>query len=271
MIQAKIILDSINTVTGDRITTWELIYPRFIHSELMTHRMFSKNAASSRAIPIKQMILAVLRNPAEPVWWGRNQSGMQAKQELSGLRLWFVRRLWFMSRYFAIAFAWLMWKLDLHKQIANRILEPWMHMTIVMTGTEHENFFKLRAHPDAQPEFQALAFKMKEEYEKSVPRKLDPGDWHLPLVDEPGTCWLADIENAKKVCVARCARVSYTKHDSKKQLEDDLALHDRLAQSGHWSPFEHAAQALSMSEYFGNFRGWLQYRKEFKEESGRSR
>lgn len=267
MISAKILADSINQA-GNRIITWELIYPRFIHSEFMTHRLFSRNAASSRAIPISQMISAVFRSPAEPVWWGANQSGMQAKAELSGVKLWMVKRIWFMTRYFAIFFAWLMYKFNLHKQIANRILEPWMHMTVIATSTEHDNFFKLRAHPDAQPEFQELAYKMKELYENNKPINLLPLEWHLPLISEEEKNKYS-LETLQKICVARCARVSYTKHNSKKDVEDDIILHDRLSKSGHWSPFEHCAMAMSSNFSSGNFTGWSQYRKLFSGESGK--
>jgi thymidylate synthase ThyX len=85
MISAKIIADSISeSEYGDRITTFELEYPRFIHGELMTHRLFSRNAASSRAIPINKMMDQVLTAPAMPVEWGLNKSGMQAEEMLKG-------------------------------------------------------------------------------------------------------------------------------------------------------------------------------------------
>jgi hypothetical protein len=163
MITAKIICDSINPLRI-RLTTFELTYPRFIHSELMTHRMLSKNSASSRAIPIKKMIKAVIDNPAVPERWGANQSGMQANNELTEFKKKICKFIWLQSRWFAVGIVWLLDKIGLHKQISNRLLEPWSHITVVCSGTYFNNFFSLRAHPMAQPEFQVLAYKMLKEY-----------------------------------------------------------------------------------------------------------
>jgi hypothetical protein len=274
-ITVKILADSINPA-GDRITTGEWTYPRFIHSEVLTHRALAKNAASSRAIPISKMIQAVVENPAMPERWGKNQKGMQATTVLTGMRRYMARYLWLKARWFAVFFVWLLNKLGVHKQIANRLLEPWMHMTIIITGTEWNNFFALRAHPDAQPEFQVLAYRWLECYLNSYPEPLLWGEWHLPLTDDHEDPVLLDSVGLdrgvlKKVSVARCARVSYTKQDRRSAYMDDIMLHDRLQKSGHMSPFEHQAQAERVSfreqnvgehsGFFGCFKGWKPYRK----------
>lgn len=266
----KILADSIGP-NKVRLTTWELTYPRFVHAELMTHRLFSRNSASSRAIPTKTLMRQIRKDPAMPVWWGKNQKGMQARVELTGWRKSVVRFTWLQARWFALFFAWSLTKLGMHKQIANRILEPWMFITVIVTATEFENWFKLRCHPDAQPEIGWVAKEMKRQYDEHTPKILQPGEWHTPLIrdEEWGTI---EIGLIKKISVARCARVSYLTHDGKRDYDEDKKMHDRLAESGHWSPFEHVAQALvdnkngafprdTATLWSGNLRGWRQYRE----------
>lgn len=314
-IKAEIIADSIN-LKGCRLTTYILEYPRFVHAELMTHRMFSKNAASSRAIPIEKMIQQVIDNPAIPVWWGANQSGMSAKEELdntksfpryqilgSGLKntpMYIgdltnketAKKHWLEARDTAIKYVQGLNKLGLHKQIANRILEPWFNIRIILSGTEFENFFALRAHPDAQPEIQALAYKMLEEYNKSEPKQLKVGEWHIPFGDniqipkimeilskgiEMESLNGFDLENPNeimkmigiKISIARCARVSYFNYEGKDDYEADIKLCDRLFGNipRHLSPTEHVAQATDDDKFIANFRGWRQYRYFFLDQN----
>jgi hypothetical protein len=277
-ISAKVIADSVNP-NGERLTTFELLYPRFIHSELMTHRVLSRNAASSRAIPVKKMLSAVLRGPASPIHWGTNQPGMQARSELSGWRRRVAIKLFFLARYPALFMVWLMTKVGLHKQVANRLLEPWGHITVVCSATEWENFFKLRLHPDAQPEFQELARCIKVAMDESVPQQLPWSGWHLPYVEpeDYGTAGImAPAQSSSPmgscpplalVSAARCARVSYVRQGERRDLLEDLKMAERLSTSGHWSPFEHPAMAAQMSA--GNFEGFLQVRKTFEGEDGK--
>lgn len=265
MIEARIIADSV-TPREHRLTSFILTYPRFIHSELMTHRMFSRNAASSRAIPISRMITSVIREPAMPVSWGQNGKGMQAGKELSGWRRSAVVAIARGMRFQNAAGVWMMSKLGAHKQVSNRYLEPWAHMTTIVTATEFGNFFNLRAHKDAQPEFQELAFKMLAEHLKSLPRRLKFGDWHLPFADKyleegPSTAQLL------KIVTARCARISYMNFEGDIDHEKDYELHDSLLRAGHVSPFEHAAMAADTDEFSGNFRGYIQYRKTLANEN----
>ncbi len=272
--KAKIILDSINPHNGIRLITSELTYPRFIHAEFMTHRMFSRNAASSRAIPVRKMIKMIEDNPAMPVYWGKNKKGMAAELELDIDSITTAKAAWNAACKDAISYAQLFRKWGLHKQITNRILEPWKYITVICTATQYSNFFGLRDHKDAQPEIAHLAKLWKAAMNESSPTERE---WHIPYIqeDENGL----DLDLLKKVSVARCARVSYLTHDGKRDVEKDLSLYERLltgGDSGHWSPFEHVAMATDEMEtrrnfangtrksapiWCGNFQGWIQYRK----------
>lgn len=266
MITCKIIADSINP-NGDRITTGLWTYPRFIHSEIMTHRMLAKNSASSRAIPVEKMIAAVRENPAMFEQYGAVNKGMQAQSEMLPEDEIEFRQDWRNLRDKCANFAEL-WKDHAAKQLVNRSLEPWMHMTVIITGTDWKNFFALRAHPAAQPEFQVLAYRWLDVYLKSEPVKMQWGDWHLPFVENFTTTNWDIFEQKRKQSVARCARVSYTRHDAEDTPESCAKLHDRLLESGHMSPFEHQACAEDPAvspdyhnPYFGCYRGWKPYRK----------
>ena len=260
---AKILTDSISE-WGNRLTTMEVCYPRFVHSEMMTHRQFSRNSASSRAIPVAKMIEAVKNDPAMPVWWGKAQSGMQAREELDADTLGYCKRQWLTARDEAIARAEIMREFGLHKQIANRILEPWMWITVIISSTEWTNFFGLRCHEDAQPEIRHIAEMMQNLHRINTPRPLAKGEWHLPLIQEEDTD--CSLDEMRRLSAARCARVSYLTHDGRRDLEADYELHDRLVLSGHWSPFEHQATPSHPAYSEGNFTGWQQYRKLFANE-----
>jgi thymidylate synthase ThyX len=266
VIEAKIIADSINPV-GDRLCTFVCTYPRFIHSEVMTHRVFSRNAASSRAIPVQKMIERILDKPAKPVSWGKNQKGMQAEAEVSEEVAWGAERMWHNAMLDAVGHARRLLDLGIHKQIANRLLEPFAHMTTIISATDWGNFFNLRAHKDAQPEFQELAFQMLLAYRDGKPIKKQAGEWHLPFADK----YLGEglsTEQLLKITVARCARVTYLNFEGDINHAKDYQLHDDLLASGHMSPFEHAAKAITTSgRCGGNFAGWLQYRKHFRNEN----
>lgn len=266
MIKCEIVADSINPV-GCRITSFLLTYPRFIHSELMTHRQFSRNAASSRAIPLKKMIDRVEADPAMPIHWGAEQKGMQSGDSLEGSNLETAKSLWLQAARSAASFAALMGNINLHKSIANRVLEPFAHMTTLVTATDYANFFNLRAHPAAQPEFQALAYLMLDAYEQNVPEEKSACEWHLPFADKYISEGLTE-EQLIKISTARAARTSYLNMSNEIDHEKDYALHDQLMASGHWSPFEHAAAAADDSDRRGNFRGWRQWRKFFPSECG---
>ena len=276
-IQAKIIEDSISS-TGKRITTFQLLYPRFIHAELMTHRVFSRNASSSRAIPVTKMLAMVREDPAMPIHWGKNQPGMQANEQLALGNQYLAEVLWREAAQKAASVAERMMELGLHKQVTNRILEPFQHISVVLTATDFNNWFELRAHPDAQPEIQALAKAMQFEMACREPNELDWGDWHLPYVtsDERNDQFFKNNpELLRQISAARCCRVSYLKHDGTvASVSDDLALCEKLigAKPLHASPFEHQAtpdefdevHGYHYPELHGNFTGWIQYRKQIE-------
>lgn len=265
MIDAKIICDSINPA-GNRLTTVQCTFPRWILAEVNTHRMLSRNSASSRAIPINKIISQVFSTPAQPVSWGANRSGMQSKNNLSGIRLFLAKRLFLFARYPAILFAFLLSKVGLHKQVTNRILEPWIWHTAILSATEWDNFFKLRLHPAAQPEFQDLAKRIKSVMDSNIPVALNWGEWHLPYSDY--NVIAPDNDTRRTVSVARCARVSYVRQNEIRSIESDSKFTNMLSTNGHWSPFEHVAVAENTDLNTGNFRGWKQYRKFFNGESG---
>lgn len=276
-IKARIIEDSISDIYvregsyGPRLTTFLLTYPRFIHAELMTHRVFSRNASSSRAIPIMKMIKMIREDPATFVHWGTNKPGMQAGEELTGFRLRMVKYLWILGMFFMTTLASMASRLGAHKQIVNRMTEPWAHITVVVTATEWDNFWDLRCHPDAQPEFRTLAYKMKELYDRSAPKKLKPGEWHLPFVSTAEREQIGSEHMQCRVSTARCARTSYLTHDNKKpRLDADINLFNRLVGSTpiHASPTEHQATPDGRNngrwenpDEHGNLEGWIQFRK----------
>lgn len=272
MITAKVVCDSIGP-EGVRLTTVEARYNRYIHSEFMTHRVFSRNASSSRAIPSKRIRAAVKNDPARPVFWGKNQAGMQANEELRGWRRGLAERLFMGSRHIMLLVVWALECLGLHKQLANRLLEPWSHITVVMTATEWANFFALRINKDAQPEMRALAYAIQRAMDDSIPERLLHGEWHLPYV-QPWERKCYPYWKLIQLSVARCARVSYLKHDGGTSTwQEDCKLHDRLVQSGHMSPTEHQATPGDAYPYqtypyqTSNLRGWVQYRKTLPDEA----
>lgn len=259
-IEVKVIADSINGM-GERITTMQLKYPRFIHSEFVTHRVFSRSASSSRAIPVSKMLRAVWHEPAAPVYWGSNKPGMQAGAELPPFRRLAAKVLWKASGRAMCGVVWAMSKMGLHKQVSNRLLEPWQHIHVVVTSTEWQNFFDLRCHPDAQPEFQELAKQMRLMRNISTPRKLEDHDWHLPYIDCLERERLSTHE-AIQVSAARCCRVSYLNHEGRTStLEQDVARYESLVNAvpPHMSPVEHQAMALPGLAY-ANFRSWASHR-----------
>lgn len=255
----RVIEDSINPYNSIRVTTLELSYWRAIHSEFMTHRVFSRNASSSRAIPIQKIISQVWNDPAIPIHWGANQAGMQARNELSGAPLLACKIIWGLSSKVACCFAYAFWKLGLHKQVANRILEPWQYINVIVTSTEWDNFFGLRCHPDAQPEIRELAENMKKAIDESIPVERDH---HLPYItDEERSN--RGIDTLRKLSAARCARVSYKTHNNEvPTLGIDLDRYNRLVSATpiHASPLEHQLRALDHTGSIRNMTGWVQFR-----------
>jgi thymidylate synthase ThyX len=258
---ARVLLDS-RSADGVRLLTLEVTFPRFVLAEFNTHRVFSRNSASSRAIPTSKLIERLLTDPAMPLEWGRNQKGMSASDLLDEREARDAQRIWLAARDAAVERARELQALGVHKQVLNRILEPFLWHTVIVTATEWENFFDLRCAPAAQPEIRHAAEAMREAIDASSPQLVDRGSWHLPLVldDERHL----DIEVQKKISAARCARVSYLTHAGSREIEKDIELHDRLKADRHLSPFEHVATPAADGEFHANFRGWVQMRREIE-------
>lgn len=252
------------------IVTLVATYPRFIHSELMTHRMFARNAASSRAIPYKKLQQCIIDYPVIPIHWGLEQKGMQSDDvELSEEDKKRAEQIILAMREACLLGSQRLAEMGLHKSICNRYIEPWMWITTVITATEWNNFFRLRCHSAAERHFQKIAYMMKEAIANSVPNILEVGEWHLPYVQDDERH--LPIYILKKVSAARCARVSYLNQEGKRDISDDLKLFSRLIERDddviHASPLEHVARARGDNGRSGCFVGWDQFRKEFSNEN----
>lgn len=280
MYSAKVLCDSISP-DNIRLTTLEITYPRVIHSEFMTHRVFSRNSASSRAIPVEKQINKLLTGPFIPQYWGKNQRGMQAKEELSPAYKEIAIDQWNAAMNDAIEHARALHRIDAHKQLVNRLLEPFLWHTVIVSGTEWSNWNGLRRHEDAQPEIKSIADLAFNVMEDSIPLELDYGQWHMPLVSDYNDLKAANFteEQIRQISVGRCCRISYLTHDGKRDPNDDVRLQGDLRTNGHMSPFEHPARPMTQKEiqlhsspyhlakvggppFLGNYRGWVSFRKE---------
>jgi len=335
--RASVLRDSIND-HGERLTTFEVDFPRMILSEFNTHRALSRNSASSRAIPVKKQLKRVLADPFVPDQFGRNQSGMNPDTDrpLSEMEIATASGYWLEARDSAVEHAVKLlignramsslsksatgkpWAntakssrfdtlcsivdtlpndltnefevhealgltveelLNVHKQYPNRLLEPFMWHTVIATGTEWDNFFALRTDSNAQREIRLAALAMRGAITDSVPQPIDiyedTAPWHLPLFDfnNPNDIEVINksVNSAKLVSIGRCARVSYLTHEGVRDPKKDIELALSLKTNGHMSPFEHVARPMTQEErhtaqFSGNFRGWVQARKEIPNE-----
>lgn len=296
--RAQVVKDSI-APNGKRLRTVAATYPRIVHSELLTHRAFARNSASSRAIPWPKMMEAVRENPVVPLKFGMEKPGMQIGEELPPELAEYARQLWLEARDLALMKANALHNIGksylyerqqcgdfgpgkeipaelagyadikVHKSIPNRITEPWMWLTVVITATEWNNFFRLRCHPDAEQHIRKIAEMIREALTLSKPQPVDIGEWHLPFItDNERNC---PIEQLKAASTARAARVSYLTHDGIRSMDKDFELFNKLMQGsgfGHMSPPEHVATpAETAEERSGPFIGWKQFRKEFANEN----
>lgn len=239
---ATVIADSVSP-SGDRITTLVATYPRFIHAQMLTHRAFSRNSQSSRAIPVAKSLESLRREPYLPTV-ACNQRGMSAGIALSDAE---QEAFEHDVKWLATQAAKLVsrWSHRVHKQWLNRYLEPWQTITTIITATDFSNFFKLRCDEAAQPEMQKIACLMRDAVHGSTPVARGV---HRPFHD--------DVTSS----VAACARVSYLNHEGRHDVADDLRLYKQLAASGHWSPFEHVASACVGKH--ANYTGWKSLRTE---------
>lgn len=311
--ECSILADSVSE-RGHRLTTFQVTFPRLMLAEVNTHKMLSKNSASSRAVPVRRQLERIILEPFIPELFGTDQPGMQAGPPLTGAQHEKAVQLRLETRDFLVLQALReisspalvrllliehsgleptiklmkvlggvtdyldMLKqgkvepfgdhLGIHKQDANRMLEPLMWHTAIITGTDWGNFFALRTHRDAQPEFQRIALMMLRAYRESQPKLLLPGQWHKPLFREDEELLVAEKGEIYTVQLSsgRCARVSYLTHDGRRDLEADIQLYERLVAGGHMSPTEHQGTPMTdeeyaVSPYSGNFHGFTQFRK----------
>jgi thymidylate synthase ThyX len=258
---ARVIADSLSP-EGIRLVTIEAKMHRYVLSEFNTHRVFSRNSASSRAIPVAKQVEAVRNDPAMPVEFGSNKAGMQAGAPLDGEELAIAEKMWLQARDAAVDAAETLASAGVHKQVTNRLLEPFMWHTVIVTSTEWANFYEQRCSSLAQPEIRAVAETMRAAMDASTPKRLNYGEWHMPYVNDIDS---DEIDETVKlqVSAARCARVSYLTHDGVRDISKDLELYERLvgAKPMHASPLEHVARPQRADEMrFGNLRGWRQLR-----------
>lgn len=265
---ARVICDSVSPY-GVRLTTLEVKYHRFVLAEMNTHRAFSRNTASSRAIPYKKVRDSVRDDPAIPLSWPNERKGMQGGEELDEGLMISCEGLWLKARDLAVENADKLHILGLHKSVINRLLEPFQYVTSIISATDWQGFFDQRDSELAQPEIREAARAMRKAYDLSSPQRVGRGEWHLPYITSDdleqaynnGLTKHYTTETFKQISAARCARVSYLTHDGKRDWSADLTLYSRLVTAfpPHWSPLEHVATPSPLPEP-GNFNGWAQLR-----------
>lgn len=261
---AKVIADSIGP-SGCRITTLEVTYPLAVHWDFLRHQIFSTyeqahSVASNRAIPTNAYLRRIIEDPAEPLWWGKNQPGMVAREEMTGWRLAIGKSVFAVGRWVAVVVGMILARLGFHKEIANWSAMPHAWVTQIVTATDWENFDALRIHPSARAEMRRIATMMRDARNASTPRRLAAGEWHLPYVSENERAVMGG-DVLRNVSASRCARVSILKHDDARYVEMELDKARKLKSDGHMSPFDHPAMALATSERVGNLRGFKSARK----------
>ena len=263
----KVILDSISPV-GRRITTLEVRYWRMIHSELMTHCSFARNAASSRAIPVTKTFEMIENDPFIPEFIGCEKKGMQSGEQLCDGDLAYARGLILDMRNYCLDHCKQLAEIGVHKSIINRYLEPWSYITVLITATNWRNFFALRVHEAAEKHFNKVAIMMQDAMIDSKPVCRV---YHMPyVVDGCSDNDEYDAQTGMKVSTGRCARLSYLTHDGKRDWKKDVELYDKLMLNDpkHASPASHPATALAdPNQRCAQYLGWQPYRMTIKGES----
>jgi hypothetical protein len=273
MIYAKVIADSISP-KGSRVTTVEANIHRYMLPELNTHRVFSRNSASSRAIPFDKQVRMVMENPAIPIEFPAEQRGMQGGPALAGAQRVGATNVWLAARDAAVEHARLLAKLGVHKSVVNRLLEPFIWHRVIITATDWAGFIEQRCSDLAQPEIRVAAEHIRDALDESNPTPLEFGEWHLPYIDDADMDLISSrlysnhgtIGDAKRVSAARCARVSYLTHTGQRDIAADLDLFQRLVSAVpmHGSPLEHVCTPSPWDSEPGNLRGWVQFRHELE-------
>lgn len=260
----KVIADSVGFT---RLTTIEAEFPRKILAEVNTHRDFSRNSRSSRAIPVEKVIAEVLADPYIPEKFGINQKGMSATEYVveGDPRYDRLAQIQREASIKAVTSARAMLKYNVHKQDINRLLEPFLWHTAIISSTEWDNFFRLRCDEEnTEPSFYKLACMIRDTLSDPDQllriRPMTIHDWHLPYIGVGPEDSELSLDQKIEVSIARCARVSYLTQDGIRDIDKDLELYQRLAMPGHLSPFEHAATPTVDETKWANFKGWEQAR-----------
>jgi hypothetical protein len=263
---ANILADSVS-IKGIRIITFEVTAPRIILAEINTYCMWARNWQSSRAIPTKILLRRVWSDPFTPSGFAKNQRGMQAGVVLSPFHATLARAAWRSGARGAVLTSWLLNKLGVHKQWANRPLEPYTWCTGIITATEWANMLHQRCSPLAQPEFNTLAEMIRRAIHESIPKVVGYKQAHLPMIYEQDRAQF-DTTDLMKIAVGRCARVSYLNHHGLRDPKADIKKADDLLRDGHWSPFEHVAlPMMDEKRFYAKFRGWKSFRAHQKDEN----
>ena len=259
-ITVEIVLDSISVYSGTRATTMLVEFPRFILPQFNTHRRFSKNSASSRALSFDKVLEKLKAKYYMPQLWLADHQGMQTSVLVSERQHSIANAIWKSSMYSAIAHAYLLNKVGVSKQYVNRIIEPYAYVKVLVTSTEWQNFFNQRDDYHAQYEIQVLARRMRQALQQSIPTTLEKGQWHLPFI--AGALLELPLEERLLVSAARCARTSYGRNAGYSVKKDmDLSINTLLGSPPHMSPFEHQLCAnYAEDESTSNVDGWMQQR-----------
>lgn len=294
-IRAAVIANSVSAISGEEIVTFLIDFPRFILPEFNTHRVISKSGASSRAIPVAKSIEAIQNHSYMPIHFGQNKAGMSADQEVDKTTKFTAKCAWDFAARNAIESAKTLNSLGIHKQVTNRVLEPFSYMRMVVTATEWDNFFWLRLHEDADPHINELARVMLFALQESIPTELQYGDYHVPFFGEgfwtPAieACYGVTAQQAIEHSMSCCAQTSYRKLDMSNEKTQDIVAKLFGGSRQHASPSEHIASPMAVpmlsqipSEYLiadyiqvmpeathldrhgnfwsNNFKHWSQYR-----------
>jgi thymidylate synthase ThyX len=256
---AHVLADS-TSPHGPRLTTIEVTLPHSVAAELLSYRAFSRTVPPSRPVALKTLIEAVRKDPANPTLTGLSpKSQLLAKVEWKKAAEVAIERAEHLSGG----------DIGLPADLVARLLEPFSWLTFIITSTEWANFFAQRCRPHGQPEIQHTAELMRAAYAASKPEKVAMKEWHLPYIDESERT--LPIEKLRMASIVRCSRVSAMTEDGQRDAEADLALYDKLIgdgdAGGNWSPFEHVATPADDVKFYGNVRGWRQFRKNFPREN----
>lgn len=256
-IQVNPICDSISQ-EGVRLTTFLCRIPYFILAQLNTHRLFCRNAASMRAIPTNKLIEQVRNDPYIPTTFGKNQRGMHAVEAISEQDSHEARIVWECAARDACYHAEKLARIGSHKQDVNRLLSPYVWIDWLVTATEWDNFLNVRLAGDVQESTREVAKGIEKGLQTSTPTRLEIGDWHVPFGANIPEHYSNDTRI--QIAVARCARLSYMRHDGTQSVDEDLFLYNRLVNDQHLSPLEHVATPSLHSLLSPPLRGWTNYR-----------